>query len=198
MVVTPEFKRAIGNVLKKVASDTFTIDKDIKLMVGVDTSGSMSSKITDSLRAVEFASLFGALMKKSHAKTNVFAVATDIEEVELRKQDDLFSMVHQIEKTDVGYGTYFEQLLDHYRGEKYIILLTDSEAADDLETKWLRTNKPKGAKLIVWQLMAYYTKLSKDPSVVYISGYSDRLLGLVKNIIEGKVGQIEEIEKLEF
>ncbi|PLS19583.1 RNA-binding protein [Bacillus sp. M6-12] len=198
MVVTPEFKTAIGNMLKKVAGEAFAIDKNISLMVGVDTSGSMSSQLTDSLSAMDVATLFGALVKKSHAKTNVFAVASLIKEVPVRKQDDVFDMARQIEETRVGAGTYFEQIMDKYNGEQYVLLITDSESADNLERKWLNTKKPEGAKLIVWQLMPYHTKLSKDPSVVYVAGYSDRLLGLVKNIMEGKAGQIEEIEKIEL
>jgi hypothetical protein len=198
MVVTPEFKSALGNVLKQVAGEAFSIDKNINLMVGVDTSYSMTDPVTDSLSCMDVATLFGALVKKSHAKTNVFAVATSIEEVPVRKQDEVFAMARQIEETEVGAGTYFEQLMDKYKGEQYILLLTDSMGADNLERKWLKTEKPEGAKLIVWQLNAYQTKLSKDPSVVYLAGYSDRLLGLVKNIMEGKAGQIEEIEKVEL
>jgi hypothetical protein len=198
MVVTPEFKSAIGNVLKKVAGETFVIDKDIRLLVGVDTSGSMSSAVTDSLDCIDVATLFGALVKKSHANTNVFAVATNIKEVPLRKQDELFEMARQIQETYVGGGTFLGQLMDKYNGEKYVLLITDSESADDVEKRWLKADKPKGAKLIVWQLQPYRTKLSNHPSVVYLRGYSDRLLGLIKNIIEGKAEQIEEIEKIEL
>lgn len=198
MVVTPAFKTAIGQVLKAVAGEAFSIDKDTRLMVGVDTSGSMTSDLTDSLSCMEVATLFGALVKKSHTNTEVFAVATDIKKVPVRKQDELFDMARKIEETEVGYGSYFEQLMKKYNGEKYVILLTDSMGADNLEKRWVEAEKPEGAKLIVWQLQAYQTKVSKDPSVVHLSGYSDRLFGLVKNIMEGKAGQIEEIEKVEL
>lgn len=198
MVITPEFKSAIGQLLKLVSEEAFAIDKDIKLMVGVDTSGSMTSPLTESLSTIDVATLFGALLKKSHANTSTFAVATSMKKVPLRKQDDVFTMAREIQATNVGAGTYFEQIMQNYDGEKYVVLITDSESADNLEAKWLNTKKPNGAKLIVWQLKAYQTRVSKHPSVVYLSGYSDRLLGLVKNIIEGKSGQIEEIEKVEL
>ena len=198
MVVTPEFKTAIGNVIKTVANEAFNIDKDIKVMVGVDTSASMTSSLTDALTCMDIATLFGAMIKKSHTNSNVYAVATSIKEAQLNKQEDVFRMAHKISKLDVGYGTEFEQLMDKYNGEKYIVLITDSMAADDLESVWLRHKKPNGAKLIVWQLEAYRTKLSNDPSVVYLAGYSDRLLGLIKNIIEGKAGQIEAIKSIQI
>lgn len=200
MVVTPEFKRAMGSLFRQVAQETFTIDPAQKLMVGVDTSGSMDQSINDTgtLKAVEVASLFASLMKKSHVNTKVFAVATSMQSVNLNKQDDVYDMSRKIAKTEVGAGTNFEQIMKHYDGEKYVVLLTDSEQSDNLERKWLKTKKPAGAKLIVWQLVPYYDRISKDPSVVYISGYSDRLLGLVKNIMEDKIGQLDQIEEIEL
>lgn len=198
MVVTPEFKQALGKVFKLVAEEAFAIDPSIKLMLGVDTSGSMDSAVTDtgSLSCVEVASIFGSLIKKSHTATQVHAVATTMEVVPVHKQDDVFVMARKIQATRVGAGTRFEQIMKHYNGEKYVILITDSEQADNLERRWLQTNKPEGAKLIVWQLQPYYARISKDPSVVYVCGYSDRLLGLIRNIIEGKSGQVEQIEQI--
>lgn len=199
MVVTPEFKQAISNVLRKVAQEAFVIDPSIKLMVGIDTSASMSGTPvteTGSLDAIDVATIFGAMLKKSHANTNVYAIASYIRPVDVRKQDDVFAMARKIARTNVGHGTYFEQLMSKYQGEKHVILITDSEQADNLERVWLRTKKPDGAKLIVWQLAPYGIRISNHPSVVYVNGYSDRLLGLVKNIIEGKGGQIDEIEKI--
>ena len=198
MVVTPEFKQAIGQLIKTVAEESFNISSDINVMVGVDTSGSMSCKVTDTLSCLNIASLFGAMVKKSHAKTEVFAVATKMKKVDLAKQDDVFHMAEEIKRVDVGYGTYFEQIMKNYKEEKYVILITDSEPADNLEKEWLKANKPEGAKLIVWQLMPYDKKISRHSSVVYLAGYSDRMLGLIKNIIEGKAGQIEEIEKIQL
>lgn len=198
MVVTPEWKQAIGSMLRKVAEETFRIHPEVSIMVAVDTSASMFSEITDtgSLRCVEVASLFGALMKKSHAKTNLYAVATTMRRVLAHKQDDVLEISRKIRGTYVGHGTRFEQIMDHYQGEKYVILITDSEQADNLEKRWRMASKPQGAKLIVWQLQPYYIRISNDPSVVYVRGYSDRLLSLIRNIIEEKGNQIEEIEKI--
>ena len=81
-----------------------------------------------------------------------------------------------------------------YKGQKYVILITDSEQADNLEKKWKRAKRPDGSKLIVWQLTASKTKISKDPSVINLCGYSDRILALVKTVIEGNVTQVEEVE----
>lgn len=202
MIVTPEFKQAIATILRKVAQEAFDIDPDIELRLAIDTSASMSSKewsaVNDSqtLLASDVANIFGAMLKKSHTKTRAFAVASSIKEVPLSKQDDVFQMAEHIRRTQVGAGTQFEQIMYTYQGEKFVILITDSEQSDNLESVWLSAKKPKGAKLIVWQLVPNAKRISKDPSVVYVAGYSDRLLGLIKGIIEGKSGQVDEVEKV--
>lgn len=197
-VSIPELKSAITNVIKTMSKEAFKIDDNTNLVVAVDTSSSMAyNNISNSLNCLDVASLFGAMIKKSHTQTNLYAVATEIKEVNLKKQDDVFAMADMIKNVDVGYGTYFEQIMEKYNGEKYVILLTDSESADNLENVWKKTRKPKGAKLIVWQLSAENTKLSRDNSVVYLSGYSDRLLSLIRGIIENNVNQLDEIKAIQ-
>ena len=198
MVVTPEFKNAISEMIKVVSSQAFQIKEDIKLMVGIDTSFSMTSSATSSLSCLDVATLFGAMIKKSHTNSKIYAVASKMREVELKAQTDVFEMASEIEKTDVGCGTQFEQIMKNYNNEKYVILITDSEQSDDLEKVWLKKGKKEGAKLIVWQLSPYYTEISKDPSVVYLRGYSDRMLSVIRNIIENKGTQLEEINEIKL
>ncbi len=195
MILTKEFKNAIHSMLETSSGEVFNLDKNTDILVGVDTSGSMTVNVSDSLSAIDIASFFGALIKSSHSISKVCAVADRCEEVKFYK-NNIFSMAESIVQTNVGYGTYFESLMEKYTNQKYIILITDSMGADNLEKKWLNAKKLKGAKLIVWQLAVYKTKLSNNPSVIYLSGYSDRLLSLVKNIIENKGNQMEEIEKI--
>lgn len=194
----PEFKHAVANVLKMIAKDSFCIDESIDIMVVVDTSSSMEyNYISNTLSCMDIATMFGAMIKKSHTNTNVYAVATNIEKVPLREQDDVFTMADTIAGMCVGNGTYFEQIIREYKGENYIILITDSEQADNLEKEWKKINKETDKKrLIVWQLANYETKISDDSSVIYLAGYSDELLSLIKNLIEGKTGQIDEIKKI--
>ena len=194
MVKTEAFRRSIERILVTCAREAFDIPKETEILIGVDTSGSMRSMINDSLSVVDVASFLGALIMSSHKKTTVAAVADRCKKVPLKSEDDLFKTADAIARTDVGNGTMLGEIMREYRGQKYLLLLTDSVAADDLETLWLRAKKPSGAKLIVWQLQAYKTKLSNHRSVVYFAGFSDRLLELLKHIIEDKGTQLEEIE----
>jgi len=200
MVATPEFKSAIADVFKIAANEAFNISKDNSVFVAVDTSASMSgTHVTEHLTCADVACLFGSMIKKAYHPANVVAVATSCQPVNLVAQEDIFTMSRKIAQTDVGFGTYFGKIMKYYNGEKYVILITDSEQADNLEGRWLKEKKrPKGSKLIVWQLQPYRIKISQDPSVVYIRGYSDRNLGLIKQIIESDGDQIAEIEKIEL
>ncbi|MCL2322804.1 MAG: hypothetical protein FWC47_11960, partial [Oscillospiraceae bacterium] len=197
MVMTEDFKNAIHSMLEVSAKESFNLKEDTSVLVGVDTSSSMSVNVSDSLSAIDVASFFGALIKSSHEASKICAVATTCDKVNFTSSN-IFNMAYDIERTDVGYGTYFESIMKEYTDQKYIILITDSMAADDLEKLWINAKKPKGAKLIVWQLAAYKTKISKDPSVIYLAGYSDRLLSLIKSIIESDGNQIDEIEKIDI
>lgn len=197
MVVTPEFKKAIADMFKIASKEAFNITEVNELLVSVDTSGSMSSLVTEHLSCANIACLFGSMIKKAHPATTILATGTETKVVDVRAQDDIFQMSQKIEGTNVGYGTYFENIMKHYTGQKNVILITDSEQADNLESRWLNEkNRPKGSKLIIWQLKPYGIKISKDPSVIYVNGYSDRILGLIKQIIESDGSQIEEIEKI--
>lgn len=197
MVVTPELKVALGKLLKKVAEKSFNINEDIDVLIGVDTSGSMGSEVVAGLSNVRIATLFGSMLKKAHTNTKVCAVASRCQEVPVRKQDDVFTMAEQIRLTNVQHGTRFETLLQEYNGQKYVILITDNQPADNLERKWIGVAKANNAKLIIWQISQSGHKISCDRSVTYVRGYSDKMITLIRDIIEGKGDQADKIEAIE-
>ncbi|NLD45613.1 MAG: RNA-binding protein [Clostridiaceae bacterium] len=195
MTKIPEWKEAIDKVLLKSGRDVFDLDSNVGVRIGVDTSGSMGTKVTSSLSAVDIASLFGAMVFMSIKNASVYAVATLTRKVEIYKKDNLFKVAEIIKSTDVGYGTVFEPLLDNYNGEKYVVLITDGQQSDNLEARWEKlTNKPKGSKLVIWHVAGYNNMISVRNDVVYLKGYSDRLLSVLKNILEDKAGQLDQIE----
>jgi 60 kDa SS-A/Ro ribonucleoprotein len=195
MVTTAAFKNALGDILNECAKEAFAIPHDMELLVGVDVSGSMTVNISDSLSALDIASFLGALIKMAHTSTKVCTVANSAKLVRFQSEQ-LFDMADEISE-DAGGGTHLGELFNEYSGQKVILIITDSETADDFEKQWLKAKKPDGAKIIVWQLQAYQTHLSKDPSVIYLAGYSDRLLALVKAVIEDRCSQIEAIQAID-
>jgi 60 kDa SS-A/Ro ribonucleoprotein len=197
MVTTDAFKNAIADILETCAKETFVIPSGTEILVGVDLSGSMDVMITDSLKARAIGCIMAALIKLSHPATKVCGVSNNCSLVSF-DNDNLFDMAQKIVQSEEWNGTYLAKLMDEYSGQKYVLIITDSETADDFESRWRRSTKHAKAKLIVWQLQAYHIKLSQDPSVIYIAGFSDRLLAVIKSIIEDTGNQMAEIEKVEL
>lgn len=199
MTKTTQWKDAINKVLIKSGKDVFNVPSKVSVRIGVDTSGSMTTSVTSSLSAVNIASLFGAMVYMSIENSSVYATASFTKKVAVSKYENLFGNAKLIEKTDVGYGTVFEPLLNDYQGEKYVVLISDGQQSDNLEAKWAKlAKKPEGAKLIIWHLVGYNNKISTRADVVYLKGYSDRLLGVLKNIMEDKAGQLEGINAIDI
>lgn len=199
MTKTPEWQAAIDTVLQKSGKDVFAVPENVGVRIGVDTSGSMTTRVTPKLTACDIASLFGAMVYMSITHAAVYATATFTKKVKLNANKSLFENAREIAETDVGYGTRFEPLLDGYKGEKFVLLITDGQQSDNIESKWAKLRgRPEGSKLVIWHVAGYNNKISDRNDVVYLKGFSDRLLGVLKNIIEDKAGQIAEIEAVEI
>lgn len=194
MILTREWKKALNEVLGQAGKVAFAeLPADRKVRCGADTSGSMGTKVTTSLSALDVASYLTAAITLSVPNTKAYAVA-DYTKVVPLASDDLVDSATRIMRTDVGYGTRFETLLDGYNGEDVVILVTDGMQSDNMELKWKSLpNRPANSKLIIWHVAGwnYGTKIAKDPSVMFLKGYSDGLLKVLSNLITGKAGQPE-------
>lgn len=184
MTNVPEWQEALDYMIKNAVPSSFDI-KD-RLMVVVDISGSMTwTHVTKSLYAYQIASIFGAVVALSNPdKVDLFAVADDCVPVPIAEESP-FDLAREISYAHAGGGTYFETIIPNYNGQKYVLLLTDSEQADDFEYKWQKV-RPEGAKVIVWQLVGYPHKISNRADTIYLYGYSLTLLNVIKNILEGR------------
>lgn len=197
MTSVRDWQRAIERLVNAGVKGNFDVLAGTKTLVAVDTSSSMGSALTPSLTCTKVATLFGAMCTLGIEGSSVYAVASDMKPVRVMT-DEVFTLAKEIERTHVGYGTMFGQIMRHYDAHKYVILITDGESADNLEQAWRSANKVSGAKLIVWQLQPYGHRLtspkgSKD--TIYFQGYSEAILGAIRNVIEGK-GQLDDIEKI--
>lgn len=198
MIITSEWKIALNETLKKAGKIAFAdLPEGRTIRCSADTSGSMSTKVTNSLQAVDVASYLTAAVALS---TGAKAYATaDYTKTVALSNDNLVDCAVKIKQTNVGFGTFFESLLDGYNGEDVTIIITDGMQSDNMEAKWKHlTNKPKGAKLVVWHVVGYPYKISTDPNIIYLKGYSDSLLMALSNIITGKAGQADVVRNIKI
>lgn len=201
MTIVPEWREALNKTLAKAGKVAFQdIPDGIKVRVSADTSGSMSgwnAQVTDTLKAIDIASYFAAMIGMSITGSRTYATASWSEEVRL-VGDNLIQNAARIARTEVSHGTNFESLLEDYAGEKFVILITDGEDASNMERKWASLKKPEGARLIIWRASGptHYHKVSNRKDILHLQGYNDTLLKAISNMINGKVGSYEEARKI--
>ncbi|MNO26405.1 TROVE domain protein [compost metagenome] len=200
MTITPAWRRALQEVLKKSGSIAFaSVPANTKVRVSADTSGSMSTLVTNSLQAVDIAAYLAAGIGMSIPGSRTYATATTSKEVRLVR-DNIIDNAVDIKKTSVGHGTSFETLLNDYAGEQYVILVSDGQDSGNMEAKWANLKKPNGAKLVIWHVAGhtYFNKISKRSDVIYLKGYSDQVLKVLANIIAGKSGQPDVVRSIKL
>lgn len=197
MTSVQPWRVALNETLGAAGQDAFgEVPDDVRVLVSADTSGSMSTTVTSTLQAVDVAAYLAAAVALSVPGSRAFATASHTLEVPVSPSESLIANATRIVKTNVGWGTEFESLLPHYRGEKYVVLITDGQQSDMLQRGWAKLDKPVGARLIIWHVVGtnYLNKVSNRDDVLYLTGYSDVLLRNLSNILQDKVGNREGVD----
>ncbi len=198
MTTVPEWRGALSEVLESLGADSgLGALPGVRMLIGADCSGSMNAQLTRSLSARTVATTFAAMAAMAAEDARVYAVSSDAWPVAVDKGARLLDNARRIAQRVNPQATYLGELLKVYRGEDVVLLITDSQTADSPEDLWAKLrNRPKGARLIVWDVVAYQNKISNRSDVFYISGFSDRVLGLVTSLITGGSTQIEAVRKV--
>jgi hypothetical protein len=169
----------------------------------------------------DFVGVMGsALYQAMPNRCSIWAIASTYRQVPVRTLS-ASRLGNDVMHTEVGHGTYFEQCMtgyiarsDYYgsylnprrcefqrcegaayQGEDVYVLLTDGQQADNLEKAWAEARKPAGAKLIIWDVVGYGTRISNRPDIVYLRGYSSSMMDVVRRIIEDGTNQIDQIQE---
>ncbi|MCX7748138.1 MAG: hypothetical protein N2645_14820 [Clostridia bacterium] len=193
------WKNSLDEVLQKSGREVFNVPGNIGIRVGVDTSHSMSSNVTSSLTQLDIASLFSSMVHMSIRKAEVYATGSISKKVEIKKYNGLYENAQMIKDTKVGCGNRFETLLDGYQGEKYVLLITGGKKCDELKSRWIRLKgRPRGSKLMIWHIKGYEHYLTRRNDIVCLNGYNDRVLYVLKNIIEDIADRGLQIESIQI
>ena len=200
MIKTRKWINALNDIFMKAAKEAFKdIPENIKIRCSADNSGSMHTFVNkDSiLLASDIANYLVASIVLSVPNTKAYVTASWTKEVAF-KSDNVNLCAEAMQNEYVGYGTNFSTLLDTYHGENIVLLITDCQQSDDIESKWNKLKKPDNAKLIIWDVVGYTNRnlISNTDSILYIRGYSDYNLNIVNNLITGKAGQKELVHNV--
>ena len=160
MTSVPDWRDALMDMVDESTTTMFNPDvlKDLKIRINIDTSWSMrGTKLTNNnqpkkkslwsrsvgqrgpaIYANELAGILGAaIYKNANKDSSIWAVATDYKQVPVKTLKP-FELSKEIMKTDVGWGTYFEQTMKNYDGEDIYILITDYEPLTTLRKPGLQ------------------------------------------------------------
>lgn len=167
-------------------------------LIVVDVSGSMQG------RPIRIASLIAAVLFKSQAKSDVMLFATSTKMLRLHPGDSLTTLASTIEAAATGGGTDFHIIFrDAKQAYDRIILLSDMQA-------WVGHHTPAA------DLAAYKSKYSCDPRIfsfdlnghgtlqfpehkVYaLAGFTDAVLGTLKNLEKDPAALVHAIEEIEL
>lgn len=171
---------------------------DGETLIAVDVSGSMNG------RPIRIASLFAAVLFKSQDKADVMLFDTKVQHLRLHPNDSLTSLTQAIEKAATGGGTDFHIIFQSAKkAYDRIIILSDMQA-------WVGNHTPAA------DLVAYKRKFKVDPrifsfdlnghgtlqfpesKVFALAGFTDAVLGTMKNLEKDPLALVHEIEAITF
>jgi len=190
--------------LPDVLEDTF---------VSVDTSGSMSSPVSDDsdLQMVEIASLFGSLVFDRGADLSAFA--SSIEEYNGDRRDSIVTNAEGINSLGVGGGTsgyLVPKALREYDRDEYsqVIIFTDMQmwggtrfnSGDTFRDEWNRYKNEVNpdASLYLVDLNSYGDLVTPEGAedVYNISGWTENVVDFIDKMenVDAMVQKIESVE----
>jgi 60 kDa SS-A/Ro ribonucleoprotein len=200
---TNAVKKALNAAMEHSLANVPSFDDET--LIAVDVSGSMGG------RPVKIAALFAAVLYKAN-NADVMLFDTSIRHMNLNPGDSLSTIASQIERAATGGGTSFHLIFEGAK-KKYgrIIVLSDMQA-------WVTSGRPGGcySSLPNEAHKAYKKKFSCNPKIysfdlngagsmqfpeenVYaLAGFSDSVLGLMKNLEQNPQELVDTIEKVTF
>ncbi len=169
-----------------------------KTLIAVDVSGSMNG------RPLRIAALLAAVLYKSQAQADVLLFDTSAKALRLHPRDSLTTLASTIEKAATGGGTDFRLIFTALK-QAYdrILILSDMQA-------WVGNHTPAA------EAAAYRKKFKADPRIfsfdltghgsiqfpeakVYaLAGFTDAVLGVLKELEKDPAALVKAIEAVEL
>ncbi|MCL2742761.1 MAG: TROVE domain-containing protein [Planctomycetaceae bacterium] len=192
-----------------------------KVIVAVDSSGSMSSSITghrgraaSTVRCSDVAGLVGAAIKRKNPDAVIIAFDTNAAILNVNPRDSVMTMAQQMSRAGGGTDVGCAIRLCNERKVKgdLLVIVSDNESWFDgscsrcghgtgamQEWNTFKKNNP-GAKCVCIDIQPYATtQLRESPSTINVAGFSDEIFNLLAEVASGAgedtfVKTIEAIE----
>lgn len=169
-------------------------------LIAVDNSGSMKG------RPAKIAALFASVLFKSQKDADVLVFSDNATYVNLNPDDTLATMAANIERGCRPAGTNFHSVFQKARrAYARVIILSDMQAwvgghtpASSFTEMKRRTANPN-TRVLSFNLSSQDGTMQFPESKVYaLAGFSDTVLGLMKNLEKDPQALVHEIEALEL
>ena len=169
-----------------------------KTLIAVDVSGSMRG------RPLQIAALFASVLFKSQAEAEVLLFDTSANYLRLHPNDSLTNLTESITRAATGGGTDFRLIFNTAR-QAYdrIVILSDMQA-------WVGNHTPAAEftaykrkfgctpRIFSFDLNGSGTLQFPESKVYALAGFSDAVLGTMKNLERDPMALIHQIEAVEL
>ncbi len=189
-------RRALEKAMELSLKNVPTFDG--KTLLAVDVSGSMRG------RPLQIAALFAAVLFKSQKDADVMLFDTSAKYVRLHPSDSLTTLAASIMKAAMGGGTDFRLIFSNAR-QAYdrIVILSDMQA-------WVGGHTPAAEfaafkrrfgcmpRVYSFDLTGHGTLQFPEARVYALAGFSDAVLGTMKNLEQDPQALIHAIDGVAF
>lgn len=192
----------IGNAADIAVQNTPQLGGQTLVVLDCSSSmtGSPSSK--SEMNMIELGALFAASFFKRNSDSHLMIFSDDAKYLNLNRKDTLLSLVSQIMQNTIPSGTSFEAIFDT-ASQPYnrIIILSDMQGMDgsyhvEKSLKAYRKRTKSDPTIFNIDMSCYGTIQFPENKIIYLSGWSEKILDLVQRIEKDPNALLNEIQSM--
>jgi hypothetical protein len=169
-----------------------------RTLIAVDVSGSMRG------RPVRIASILAAVLYKSQAHADVMLFDTVTKALRLHPRDSITTLASTIEREAMGGGTDFRVIFkDLEKAYDRILILSDMQAwvghhTPAAELAAYRKRLKADPRIFSFDLTGHGTLQFPEPKIYALAGFTDAVLGVLKELERDPAALVKAIEAVEL
>lgn len=213
----------ISNALQdalEIATENIPKFNSEKIVVLVDTSGSMGSSvtgnrgsITSKVSCVDVAGLFASAILRKNENAQVLLFDTSVYKTKLNPRDSVMTNAQKCAKGGGGtnVGQALEYVANNYKDTELVIIISDNESwmdtsysrSTESQNQWGRILKNNSkAKLVCLDIVPNKTtQVKESKNVLNVGGFNDSVFNIINLFVNNEIAGehfVGEIEKLQI